>query len=118
MLPERRVRTFFRPVRSGNEKLSTKLLIGIMKIFDNMAGYVVDLTNLIWNYIQHRDLYPDNAKLAVQPEVMVNIIDDPSACRHCDFYDLSLLISQDREGKPVPNHLAIKNVANKYYKAG
>ena len=83
-----------------------------------MSAYMGDLTNLIWNYIKNRDLYPDNAKLAVQPEIMANVIDDPSLCNYCDFYDLNMLISQDGKGKLVPNLNAIENVANRYYKAG
>lgn len=89
-----------------------------MKIFNDMSAYIGDLTNLIWNYIKNRELYPENAKLAVQPEIMANVIDDPSMCQFCDFYDLNIFIAKDGMGKPVPNALAIKNVANRYYKAG
>ena len=87
-----------------------------MKIFNDTASYVKDLTNLIWNYILNRDLYPDNAQLAVQPEILANIIDDPEQCAFCDFYDLSLFIAKDKEGKPVPNLLAIRNIADRYYR--
>lgn len=111
-------RSLLHPVKMREMKNYHKTLDWKMRIFNDMAGYVVDLTSLIWNYIKHRDLYPENAKLAVQPDVMANIIDDPSVCRYCDFYELNQLISHDGEGKPVPNHLAIKDVANKYYKAG
>lgn len=78
----------------------------------------MDLNNLIWNYINNRHLYPENAQLAVQPEIMANVIDDPEQCHYCDFYDLSLFISRDMHGNPVPNELAIQNVANRYYQAG
>lgn len=86
-----------------------------MKIFNDAKAYIKDLTNLIWNYILNRDLYPANAKLAVQPEIMANVIDDPSQCRYCDIYDLNLLICHDRTGNPQPNMMAIKNVANRYF---
>ena len=89
-----------------------------MKIFNDTTAYVKDVTSLIWNYIHHRELYPDNAQLAVQPELMANVIDDPSQCRHCDFYDLGTLISKDAEGRLVPNVHAIQNMANRYYVAG
>ena len=89
-----------------------------MKLFDNMAAYVKDVTGLIWNYIHHRDLYPDNAQLAVQPELMASVIDDPTLCRHCDFYELATLISKDEKGRLVPNTSAIQNMANRYYEVG
>ena len=85
-----------------------------MKIFNDTASYVKDLTNLIWDFIHHREQYPVNAKLAVQPEVLANVIDDPEQCAYCDFYDLSLFIAQDNNGQPVPNLLAINNIANRY----
>ena len=85
------------------------------KIFNDTASYVKDLTNLIWHFIHNRDQYPDNAKLAVQPEILANIIDDPEQCAYCDFYDLSLLIAKDNNGRPMPNLLAIRNVADRYY---
>ncbi len=50
-----------------------------MKLFNDTSAYMKDVTNLIWNYIRHRDLYPENAQLAVQPEIMANVIDDPSS---------------------------------------
>ena len=83
-----------------------------MKLFEDTTAYIKDLTNLIWDYILNRDLYPDNAQLAVQPEILANIIDDPEQCAFCDFYDLSLFIAKDKEGKPVPNLLAIRNIAD------
>ena len=89
-----------------------------MKIFDDTVAYESDLTNLVWNYINNREQYPDNAQLAVQPEVMANVIDDPAQCMYCDFYDLNLLIRTDDTGQAVPNAMAIKNVANRYYNAG
>ncbi len=87
-----------------------------MKLFEDTTAYIKDLTNLIWNYILNRELYPDNAQLAVQPEILANIIDDPEQCAFCDFYDLSLFIVKDKEGKPVPNLLAIRNIADRYYR--
>ena len=87
-----------------------------MKLFEDTTAYIKDLTNLIWNYILNRELYPDNAQLAVQPEILANIIDDPEQCSFCDFYDLSLFIAKDKEGKPVPNLLAIRNIADRYYR--
>lgn len=86
-----------------------------MKIFEDTTAYIKDLTNLIWNYIHNREQYPDNAQLAVQPEILANVIDDPEQCAFCDFYDLSLFISKDHEGKPIPNLIAIRNVADRYY---
>ena len=53
-----------------------------MKLFNDTSAYMRDVTNLVWNYIRHRDLYPENAKLAVQPEIMANVIDDPSQCQY------------------------------------
>lgn len=89
-----------------------------VKLFEDMTAYVKDVTSLIWNYIHHREQYPANAQLAVQPEVMANVIEDPAQCRHCDFYDLGTLISKDAKGKLVPNTHAIENMANRYYQAG
>ncbi len=89
-----------------------------MRIFSDIKSYTSDVTSLIWNFILHRDAYPENAKLAVQPELMVNVIDDPEQCHYCDFYDINLFISRDSEGKPVPNSIAIKNMASRYYQVG
>lgn len=89
-----------------------------MKLFNDTSAYMKDVTNLIWNYIRHRDLYPENAKLAVQPEIMANVIDDPSQCQYCDFYDLKMLIAKDGTGNQVPNELAIRNMANRYFQVG
>jgi hypothetical protein len=89
-----------------------------MRIFDDMKAYMGDVTSLIWNFIQHRDAYPKNAQLAVQPEVMANVIDDPAECQHCDFYDLNKLISCDSSGQPMPNHAAIHQIACRYYQVG
>ena len=83
-----------------------------------MTAYVRDVTSLIWNYIHHREQYPENAQLAVQPELMASVIEDPTQCRHCDFYDLRTLISKDDQGGLVPNQHAIQNMANRYYQAG
>lgn len=89
-----------------------------VKIFNDMTAYVRDVTGLIWNYIHHRDFYPDNAQLAVQPDLMACVIEDPTQCKHCDFYDLGTLISKDSQGELVPNTHAIQNMANRYYQAG
>ena len=89
-----------------------------MKIFNDATAYSKDLKNLVWNYINNREQYPDNAKLAVQPEIMANVIDDPAQCHFCDFFELNLFISKDTAGKLVPNDLAIQNVANRYYGVG
>ena len=89
-----------------------------MRIFDDMKAYMGDVTNLVWNFIQHRDAYPMNAQLAVQPEVMANVIDDPALCQHCDFYDLNNLIACDSSGQPMPNHAAIHKIACRYYQVG
>ena len=89
-----------------------------MKLFNDTNTYMKDVTNLIWNYIRNRELYPENAKLAVQPEIMANVIDDPSQCRYCDFYDLNMLIVRDGNGRMTPNQLAIRNMANRYFQAG
>ncbi len=86
-----------------------------MKVFSDATAYSKDLKNLVWNYINNRELYPDNAKLAVQPEIMATVIDDPAFCRYCDFFELNLFISKDTTGKLVPNDVAIQNVANRYY---
>jgi hypothetical protein len=89
-----------------------------MKLFNDTSAYMKDVTNLIWNYIRHRDLYPENAQLAVQPEIMANVIDDPSQCRFCDFYDLNTLIVKDVAGRQMPNKHAIQNMANRYFQVG
>lgn len=86
-----------------------------MKLIKDITSYVKDLTELIWNFILHRDHYPDNALLCVQPEVMANVIDDPTQCRHCDVYDPKLLIKPGHDGQPIPDHAAIKRVAQRYY---
>ena len=88
-----------------------------MKIFNDVTSYVKDLTNLIWNYINNRHMYPENAQLAVQPEIMANVIDDPAQCHFCDFYDLNMFICQDVKGNLIPDKIAIQNIANRYYEA-
>ncbi len=89
-----------------------------MRIFDDMKAYVGDVTGLVWNFIHHRDAYPQNAQLAVQPEVLANVIDDPAECQHCDFYDLNQLMSRDQHGRLIPNPAAIHKIASRYYQVG
>ncbi len=89
-----------------------------MKMFNDISSYVKDVTGLIWRYIHNKEQYPDNAQLAVQPEILTNVIDDPKQCHFCDLYDLSILIAHDSSGKPMPNHTAIQNIANRYYDVG
>ncbi len=89
-----------------------------MEIYHNVNDYMNDLTNLVWNYINYPEQYPENAQLAVQPEIMVNVIDDPSQCKYCDFYNIDMLICKDNMGQTVPNVFAIKKVANRYYNVG
>ena len=89
-----------------------------MRIFDDIKEYMGDVTNLVWNFIQNRDAYPQNAQLAVQPEVLANVIDDPAECQHCDFFDLNQLIVCDQNGRLVPNPVAIHKMASRYYQVG
>ena len=89
-----------------------------MKMFNDISSYIKDVTGLVWRYIHNKDMYPENAQLAVQPEILANVIDDPNQCHYCDFYDLSILIEHDNNGKPMSNHVAIQNIANRYYNVG
>ena len=41
-----------------------------MRIINDIAAYIKNVTELIWNFILNRDSYPSNALLAVQPELM------------------------------------------------
>lgn len=86
-----------------------------MRMIDNIANYVKDLTEMVWSFINHRERFPKEAQLCVQPELMVNVIDDPRKCRYCDVYDLKMLIHENPNGKMVPNQGAIERVAQRYY---
>ena len=86
-----------------------------MRIINDIATYIKNVTELIWNFILNRDSYPSNALLAVQPELMETVIDSPDQCKHCDFYDLKMLVTKDVNGNLKPNSLAIRNMANRYY---
>ena len=86
-----------------------------MRIINDIATYIKNVTELIWNFILNRDSYPSNALLAVQPELMETVIDSPDQCKHCDFYDLKMLVTKDMNGNLKPNSLAIRNMANRYY---
>lgn len=87
-----------------------------MKIISDLTSYIKDLTELIWSFIRHRDSYPENACLCIQPEVMASVIDNPEECRHCDIYDPKLLIHKGGDGRMVPDMVAIERVAQRYYK--
>jgi len=83
--------------------------------FKDIASYIGNITELIWDYITNRHQYPDNAKLAVQPEVSEVVIDNPSNCHGCDFYEVKNFISIDPTGHFHPNEAAIQLLAGKYY---
>ncbi len=86
-----------------------------MKKFDDIKAYIVNVTELIWNFILHPEAYPSNASLVVQPELMETVIDNPNECKYCDFYNLNLLMQRDSRGRMVPNRCAIANMARRYY---
>ena len=85
-----------------------------MRIINDIATYIKNVTELIWNFILNRDSYPSNALLAVQPELMETVIDSPDQCKHCDFYDLKMLVTKDMNGNLTPHSLAIRNTAHRY----
>jgi hypothetical protein len=87
------------------------------KRIKDIKSYVRNVTELIWHYITNRDLYPKDSKLAVQPEIHETIIDNPSLCKNCDFYDLKKFIRRDAKGKLIPNMDEISNLAMHYYLA-
>lgn len=86
-----------------------------MRIINDIAAYIKNVTELIWNFILNRDSYPENALLAIQPELMETVIDNPQECKGCDFYDIKMLLSVDAKGNLKPNELAIRNMANRYF---
>lgn len=85
--------------------------------FKDFGAYAKNITELIWNYIAHRDLFPHNAKLAIQPDINEVIIENPDECRNCDFYELHNFISITEQGGLIPNEAAIRLLANRYYPA-
>ncbi len=87
----------------------------IMRIINDIAAYIKSVTDLIWNFILNRDSYPENAQLAVLPELMETVIDNPAECKGCDFYDIKMLMSVDANGNLSPNERAIRNMANRYF---
>ncbi len=86
-----------------------------MRKFNDIRTYIVNLTELIWNFIRHPEAYPKNALLAVQPDLMETVIDNPNECKYCDFYNLNLLVERDNQGNMVPNNGAIAQLARRYY---
>lgn len=86
-----------------------------MKIFNDITAYIKNVTDLLWDFINHREQYPKNALLAVQPEVMVTVIDNPEDCKECDFYDPMTLMDKDREGQLKPSKKNIFKMASRYF---
>ena len=66
-------------------------------------------------FIRHPEAYPQDALLAIQPDLMETVIDNPSECNYCDFYNLNLLVERDSQGNMVPNRGAIAQLARRYY---
>ncbi len=46
-------------------------------------------------------------------ELGETVIDDPTVCRECEFYDISSFIKKDERGLLAPNVIAIQNLAYK-----
>ncbi len=88
-----------------------------LKINKDIKSYIHDLTDLVWNFIRNRAIYPANAVLAVQRELACNVFDSPDNCRECDFYAPGLLITHNDKGSVVPNYAMIKSIAKRYYGA-
>lgn len=86
-----------------------------MRRFKNIKSYIKDVTELIWNYIRHKNYYPQHALLAVMPELMETVIDHPNNCKECEFYAIDQFISTDLYGRQSPNHAAIERMAGRYY---
>lgn len=57
-----------------------------LKINKDIKSYIHDLTDLVWNFIRNRAIYPANAVLAVRRELACNVFDSPDNCQECDFY--------------------------------
>lgn len=87
-----------------------------MKRIKTIASYVSNVTELIWHYIKNTTFYPSNSKLVVQKEIGETVIDDPSNCNGCEFYEINRFIKQDNKGTLVPNTIAIQDLAYKYYR--
>lgn len=80
----------------------------------DVNAYVNNIADVISNYIKHEDNFPPQSKLAIQPDVCAVVIDDPKACRNCDFYDLDPLIQKCKAGYRVPDIPAITQVVRAY----
>nr|MBP7471696.1 hypothetical protein [Prevotella sp.] len=93
--------------------MSNNKIINTMKRVMDIKSYVSNVTALIWHYIKHTAFYPSNSKLVVQKELGETVIDDPTVCRECEFYDISSFIKKDERGLLAPNVIAIQNLAYK-----
>lgn len=47
-----------------------------------------NVEDMLSYYINNLNLFPSNAKLLVQPEIGVSVIDDPAQSIGCDHYNL------------------------------
>ncbi|KGI60819.1 hypothetical protein [Prevotella sp. S7 MS 2] len=87
----------------------------IQKRFQDAKSYIVNLTELIWNYIRHRDWFPEGSLLAIQPEIIEVVIELPANCNGCELFDPQLFIRRNALGYAVPNMQAIRQLARRYY---
>ncbi len=89
--------------------------MNISNKFGDIKSYILELTDILWKYIQNIDSYPKNALLAIQPELMTTVIDTREACQSCEFYALPQLIKRNPYGMLIPNKQAITRLAERYY---
>lgn len=84
--------------------------------FRDMKSYIIEVTEILWRYIQNTDSYPRNALLAIQPELLTTVIDTRDACSQCEYYALNQLLKRTNHGTLVPNDSAIERLAMRYFR--
>ena len=87
----------------------------VQRRFQDIKAYIVNVTELIWNYITYRDSFPKGVKLAVLPGINETVIDMPYNCNGCEFYDLNMFIMKDSSGFSKPSMKAIRRMAQRYF---
>ncbi|EFI71323.1 MULTISPECIES: hypothetical protein [Segatella] len=85
------------------------------KRFKNIKEFVHNVEDMLSYYINNLNLFPSNAKLLVQPEIGVSVIDDPAQSIGCDHYNLRDFLKRSINGGMIPNVLAIESMALRYY---
>ena len=71
--------------------------------------------DVIQEYLDDIDVYPENIVLAVNPKTMEVFIETPDNCNDCETFNLSTLIRKDEDGNNEPDGDATYDLASQFY---